>query len=114
MEADAVVENIESLLSDSSSHGESRKPKRKKSSGGASYVSSGIKLESISKSFHGVTLLKDVSWEVKKGEKVGLVGTVKEEFLSAFIEEMEIAERLEKVQKALESSVEDLSLMGTL
>ncbi|KAG0476532.1 hypothetical protein HPP92_013373 [Vanilla planifolia] len=160
MEADAVVENIESLLSDSSSHGESRKPKRKKSSGGASYVSSGIKLESISKSFHGVTLLKDVSWEVKKGEKVGLVGvngagkttqlriiagqeepdggnlvkakenmkiallnqefevcpsrTVKEEFLSAFIEEMEIAERLEKVQKALESSVEDLSLMGKL
>ncbi|KAG0478197.1 hypothetical protein HPP92_012916 [Vanilla planifolia] len=108
---------------------------------------------------HGVTLLKDVSWEVKKGEKVGLVGvngagkttqlriiagleepdggnlvkakenmkiallnqefevcpsrTVKEEFLSAFIEEMEIAERLEKVQKALESSVEDLSLMGS-
>ncbi|KFK44546.1 hypothetical protein AALP_AA1G270900 [Arabis alpina] len=31
-------------------------------------------LENISKSYKGVTVLKDVSWEVKKGEKVGLVG----------------------------------------
>lgn len=105
-------------------------------------------------------MLRDVSWEVKKGEKVGLVGvngagkttqmriiagleepdsgnvvkakenmkiaflsqefdvcasrTVREEFLSAFKEEMEVAERLERVQKALESSVEDLTLMGRL
>ncbi|XP_074562937.1 ABC transporter F family member 5-like, partial [Curcuma longa] len=40
--------------------------------------------------------------------------TVKEEFLNAFKEEMEVAQRLEKVQKALESSIEDLSLMGRL
>ncbi|KAK1289197.1 ABC transporter F family member 5 [Acorus calamus] len=128
--------------------------------GGASSVSSGVRLENISKSFKGVTVLKDVSWEVKKGEKVGLVGvngagkttqmriiageeepdsgnlikakpnmkiaflsqefevcqtrTVKEEFLSAFKEEMEIAGRLERVQKALEGSVDDLELMGRL
>lgn len=105
-------------------------------------------------------MLKDVTWEVKKGEKVGLVGvngagkttqlriiagheepdsgnvikakpnlkisllsqefevslsrTVREEFTSAFGEEMEISERLEKVQKAIEGSVEDLELMGRL
>ncbi|KAL0292868.1 UNVERIFIED_CONTAM: ABC transporter F family member 5 [Sesamum radiatum] len=40
--------------------------------------------------------------------------TVKEEFLSAFKEEMEVAERLEKVQKAIEKSVDDLELMGRL
>ncbi|XP_072979709.1 ABC transporter F family member 2-like [Typha angustifolia] len=152
--------DIESLFSKSSADESSKKPGKKKSNTGASSVSSGIRLENISKSFKGVTLLKDVSWAVKKGEKVGLVGvngagkttqlriiagleepdsgnvvkakenmkisflsqefevcpsrTVKEEFLSAFKEEMEIAERLEKVQKALESSVEDLELMGRL
>lgn len=37
-------------------------------------VSSGVKLENISKSYNGVTVLKDVSWEVRRGEKVGLVG----------------------------------------
>lgn len=104
--------------------------------------------------------MKDVTWEVKKGEKVGLVGvngagkttqlriitgqeeadsgnvikakqnmrvsflsqefevslsrTVKEEFMSAFKEEMEVATRLDKVQKALESTVDDLELMGRL
>nr|CAD1822528.1 unnamed protein product [Ananas comosus var. bracteatus] len=152
--------DIESLFSGSSDDGASKKQAKKKPSTGASSVSSGVRLESISKSFKGVTLLKDVSWEVKKGEKVGLVGvngagkttqlriiagleepdsgnvikakenmkiaflsqefevcpsrTVKEEFLSAFKEEMEIAERLEKVQKALESAVEDMGLMGRL
>ncbi|XP_020099772.1 ABC transporter F family member 5-like [Ananas comosus] len=152
--------DIESLFSSSSGDGASKKQAKKKPSTGASSVSSGVRLESISKSFKGVTLLKDVSWEVKKGEKVGLVGvngagkttqlriiagleepdsgnvikakenmkiaflsqefevcpsrTVKEEFLSAFKEEMEIAERLEKVQKALESAVEDMGLMGRL
>ncbi|WP_353824314.1 hypothetical protein, partial [Acinetobacter baumannii] len=40
--------------------------------------------------------------------------TVKEEFLSVFKEEAEVADRLEKVQKALESSVEDLRLMARL
>ncbi|KAK8930631.1 ABC transporter F family member 5 [Platanthera zijinensis] len=157
---DSVAEDIESLFSESSASGESKWSPKKKSNTGDSSVSSGIKLENISKSFKGVTVLKAVSWEVKKGEKVGLVGvngagkttqlriiagleepdagnvvkakqnmkisflsqefevclnrTVREEFLSAFKEEMEIAERLEKVQKALEKSVEDLSLMGRL
>ncbi|XP_058084366.1 ABC transporter F family member 5 [Magnolia sinica] len=154
------IEDIESLFSETSVN-ETRQKRSSKSSGsGASSVSSGVRLENISKSFKGVTVLKDVSWEVKKGEKVGLVGvngagkttqmriiagqdepdsgnvikaksnmkiaflsqefevspskTVKEEFLSAFREEMEIAGRLEKVQKALEKSVEDLVLMGRL
>ncbi|WOL02712.1 ABC transporter F family member 5 isoform X2 [Canna indica] len=152
--------DLESLFSESSAEDASRKQGKKKSNTGASSVSSGVRLENISKSFKGVTLLKDVSWEVKKGEKVGLVGvngagkttqlriiagleepdsgnvvkakenmkiaflsqefevcpsrTVKEEFLNAFKEEMEIGTRLEKVQKALESSVEDLALMGRL
>ncbi|KAG6515421.1 ABC transporter F family member 5-like [Zingiber officinale] len=159
VEADAAVD-LESLFSNSSVEDSSKKQGKKKTSTGASSVSSGVRLENISKSFKGVTLLKDVSWEVKKGEKVGLVGvngagkttqlriiagleepdsgnvvkakdnmkiaflsqefevcpsrTVKEEFLNAFKEEMEVAERLEKVQKALENSVEDLALMGRL
>lgn len=127
---------------------------------GASTISSGVRLENVTKSYKGVTVLKDISWEVRKGEKVGLVGvngagkttqlriisgleepdsgnviransnmriaflsqesevslmrTVKEEFLSAFEEEMEVAERLEKVQKAMVESVDDLELMGRL
>ncbi|KAM1267873.1 hypothetical protein TB2_000232 [Malus domestica] len=40
--------------------------------------------------------------------------TVEEEFMSAFKEEMEVAGKLEKVQKGLESSVNDLELMGRL
>lgn len=105
-------------------------------------------------------MLKDVNWEVKKGEKVGLIGvngagkttqlkiitgqeqpdsgnvirakpnlkvaflsqkfevsmgkTVKEEFMSAFKEEMEITKKLEKLQKAIEEAVDDLDLMGRL
>ncbi|MCO5552435.1 hypothetical protein L7F22_005946 [Adiantum nelumboides] len=132
----------------------------KRSSVGASSVSSGVKLEHISKSFKGATVLKDVSWEVKKGERVGLVGvngagkttqlkiiageeeadsgnlikakenmkiafltqefevvssrTVREEFSSAFAEQMSVSQRLEEVQKALEASTEDLKLMGKL
>ncbi|OVA08108.1 ABC transporter-like [Macleaya cordata] len=153
-------EEIESLLAESSVDGTDQKRNNKQSGKGASSVSSGVRLENISKGYKGKTILKDVNWEVKKGEKVGLVGvngagkttqlriitgqeqpdsgnvikakpnmrisflsqefevslsrTVKEEFMSAFKEEMEIAERLEKVQKALESSVEDLGLMGRL
>lgn len=152
--------DIESLFSSNDTDLSKKKRGNKKTGGGASNVSSGIRLENISKSFKGVTVLKDISWEVKKGEKVGLVGvngagkttqmriiadldepdsgnvlkarenmkiaflsqefevsqsrTVKEEFQSAFKEEMDVAERLEKVQKALESSVEDLGLMGRL
>ncbi|XP_006827126.2 ABC transporter F family member 5 [Amborella trichopoda] len=152
--------DIESLFSDDSTAKFQPKRNSKQSSVGASSVSSGIRLENISKTFKGVTVLKDVSWEVKKGEKVGLVGvngagkttqlkiitgeeepdsgniikakpnmkiafltqefevspskTVREEFMSTFKEEMEIAQRLEKVEKALESTIEDLNLMGRL
>ncbi|XP_030461910.2 ABC transporter F family member 5 [Syzygium oleosum] len=153
-------EDIESLFSSNSEDDSGRKNAKKQSATGASGVSSGVKLENVSKSYKGVTVLKDVSWEVKKGEKVGLVGvngagkttqlriisgqeepdsgnvikakpnmkiaflnqefevslskTVKEEFMNAFKEQMEIAERLEKVQKAIEGSVDDLELMGRL
>lgn len=131
-----------------------------RSRSGASSVSSGVKLENVTKSFKGVSVLKDVSWEVKRGEKVGLVGvngagkttqmkiiagleeldsgdvikakpnmkisflsqefevslsrTVKEEFMSAFKEEMDVSARLDRVQKALENSVDDLQLMDRL
>ncbi|KAK1308139.1 ABC transporter F family member 5 [Acorus calamus] len=156
--ADAV--DIESLFTETTPAEEARQRRSNKPGGGASSVSSGVRLENIRKNFKGVTVLKDISWEVKKGEKVGLVGvngagkttqmriiagedepdsgnlikakpnmkiaflsqefevcqtrTVKEEFLRAFKEEMEIAGRLERVQKALEGSVEDLELMGRL
>ncbi|KAL6555571.1 ABC transporter F member 5 [Orobanche hederae] len=40
--------------------------------------------------------------------------TVREEFFSAFEEEMEVETKLEKVQKAIEKSVDDLELMGRL
>ncbi|KAG7550120.1 P-loop containing nucleoside triphosphate hydrolase [Arabidopsis thaliana x Arabidopsis arenosa] len=145
---------LESLLSTD------RKLIGKQSNNGASSISSGVRLENISKSYEGVTVLKDVTWEVKKGEKVGLIGvngagkttqlriitgqeepdsgnviwakpnlkvaflsqefevsmgkTVKEEFMSAFKEEMGIAMKLEKLQKAIEEAVDDLELMGKL
>lgn len=41
---------------------------------GASSVSSGVRLEGIKKTFKGMELLRDINWEVKKGERVGLVG----------------------------------------
>ncbi|KAI3784371.1 hypothetical protein L1987_43470 [Smallanthus sonchifolius] len=153
-------DDIESLFSKDSSETVSYSRRNKQSGTGASSISSGVRLENISKSYKGVTVLKDVSWEVKKGEKVGLVGvngagkttqlriisgveepdsgnvvkakpnmrisflsqefevsmtrTVREEFLHAFKEEMEISNRLEKVQKAIEGSVDDLDLMGRL
>ncbi|KAK4264845.1 hypothetical protein QN277_025969 [Acacia crassicarpa] len=153
-------EDIESLFSDSSVDEYKNKRVKKQSNTGASSISSGVRLENVSKTYKGVTVLKDVTWEVKKGEKVGLVGvngagkttqmriiagqeepesgnvikakpnmkiaflsqefevglsrTVREEFLSAFKEEMGIAGKLEKVQKALEGAVNDLELMGRL
>lgn len=68
-------EEIESLFSNSSdAEFEQKNPKRQSNRSGASGISSGVKLENVSKSYKGVTVLKDVSWEVKKGEKVGLVG----------------------------------------
>ncbi|KAL8110677.1 hypothetical protein AgCh_026428 [Apium graveolens] len=157
----SVKDDIESLFSkNSSSENVDYKRGNRQSGSGASSISSGVRLENVTKGYKGVTVLKDISWEVKKGEKVGLVGvngagkttqmriiagmeepdsgnvikaksnmrisflsqefevslsrTVKEEFMSAFKEEMEIAGRLEKVQKAIEGSVEDLELMGRL
>ncbi|XP_073289167.1 ABC transporter F family member 5 [Primulina huaijiensis] len=154
-------EDIEALFSDYNSEASQVSFKRSnKGSSGASAISSGVRLENVSKSYKGATVLKNINWEVKKGEKVGLVGvngagkttqmriiagfeqpdsgnvikaksnmkiaflnqefevlstrTVKEEFLSAFRDEMEVAGRLEKVQKAMEKSVDDLELMGRL
>ncbi|CAI0554760.1 unnamed protein product [Linum tenue] len=159
---ESKAEDIESLFSTNSSSdsNQKRSGKQGSSTSGASGISSGVKLENITKSYKGVTVLKDVSWEVKRGEKVGLVGvngagkttqlriitgqeepdggnvikakpnmkiaflsqefevslrrTVREEFQSAFKEQMEIKGKLEKVQKAIEGSVDDLELMGRL
>lgn len=157
-ETSVEEDDIESLFTDTSA--DERRGNNKQSNTGASSVSSGVKLENIRKTYKGVTVLKEVNWEVKKGEKVGLVGvngagkttqmriiagleepdsgnvikakpnmkiaflsqefevsqsrTVREEFMSAFKEEMEVAGKLEKVQKALEGSVNDLELMGRL
>lgn len=151
--------DIESLFSKDDTRSSSKKGGRQNLSG-ASSISSGVKLENISKSFKGVTLLKDVSWEVKKGEKVGLVGvngagkttqlkiivgeeepdsgqvikakhnmkiafltqefevvptrTVREEFANAFKEQLEVQHKIDRVQKALESAVDDMDLMGRL
>ncbi|KAM0976279.1 hypothetical protein FF1_019268 [Malus domestica] len=160
-ETTASDDDVESLFSDNSKNeSQNRRGKKNSNNSGASSISSGVKLENVRKSYKGVTVLKDVTWEVKKGDKVGLVGvngagkttqmriiagleepdsgnvikakpnmkiaflsqefevslsrTVKEEFMSAFKEEMEVAGKLEKVQKALESSVNDLELMGRL
>ncbi|GAB2282944.1 ABC transporter F member 5 [Dionaea muscipula] len=156
----AVLDDIESLFSENLNPEFDRRRGSKGSISGASSISSGVRLENISKSYGDVTLLNNVTWEVKNGEKVGLVGvngagkttqlriiagqevpdsgnvikakenmkivflsqefevsltrTVREEFLSAFKEQMEIAGRLERVQKAMEKSVNDLDLMGRL
>ncbi|CAL4991849.1 unnamed protein product [Urochloa decumbens] len=154
--------DLSSLLSspDPSAAGAAGKKKRSGGSSGASSIPSGVRLEGISKSYKGMTVLKDVSWEVQRGEKVGLVGvngagkttqlrivagleepdggtvvkarenmkiaflsqefevsasrTVREEFFSAFEEEMEVKRRLEQVQSALEGATEDMDLMGRL
>ncbi|GFY89854.1 general control non-repressible 5 [Actinidia rufa] len=44
--------------------------------------------------------------------EVSLSRTLKEELMSTFKESMEIVVRLEKVQKAIEGSLDDLGLMG--
>ncbi|EYU31097.1 hypothetical protein ABFS82_08G234100 [Erythranthe guttata] len=154
-------EDIESLFSaNNSDPSDNYKRGSKKNSTGASSISSGVRLENVTKTYKGTTVLKNITWEVKKGEKVGLVGvngagkttqlriiagleepdsgnvikaknnmkiaflsqefevvstrTVKEEFLNAFKEEMDVAQRLDRVQKAIEKSVDDLDLMGRL
>ncbi|KAG2485398.1 hypothetical protein HYH03_015884 [Edaphochlamys debaryana] len=45
-----------------------------KSKAGSSGISSGIRLDSIAMTFKNQQVLKNCSWEVKKGERVGLVG----------------------------------------
>uniref|UniRef100_A0A0D9XTX5 ABC transporter domain-containing protein n=1 Tax=Leersia perrieri TaxID=77586 RepID=A0A0D9XTX5_9ORYZ len=73
--AAAAVDDLSSLLSTSGDPSStSTSTKKKRSSSGASSIPSGVRLENISKSYKGVTVLKDVTWEVQKGEKVGLVG----------------------------------------
>ncbi|KAL6875551.1 hypothetical protein ACP4OV_013064 [Aristida adscensionis] len=161
-EEEAKSQDLSSLLSSSDPSAAAAGAGRKKrsNSSGASSIPSGVRLEGISKSYKGVTVLKDVSWEVQRGEKVGLVGvngagkttqlriiagleepdggaivkakdnmkiaflsqefevsasrTVREEFFSAFEEEMEVKRRLELVQAALEGATEDMDLMGRL
>ncbi|KAF6252209.1 P-loop containing nucleoside triphosphate hydrolase protein [Scenedesmus sp. NREL 46B-D3] len=41
---------------------------------GSSGISSGLRLENVSITFKNQQVLKDCTWEVKKGERVGLVG----------------------------------------
>ena len=41
---------------------------------GASTVSSGIKLENVSITFKNQQVLRNISWDVKVGERAGLVG----------------------------------------
>uniref|UniRef100_A0A0E0D450 ABC transporter domain-containing protein n=1 Tax=Oryza meridionalis TaxID=40149 RepID=A0A0E0D450_9ORYZ len=139
-----ALDNLSTLLSTSTSDGPSSSSSKKKRSS----IPTGLRLDSISKSYKGVT----------RGEKVRLVGvnsaskttqlriiagledpdtgnvvkakenmriaslsqefevcvslTVREEFLAAFEEEMEVRSRLEKVQAALEGATEDMDLMG--
>lgn len=45
-----------------------------KSKAGSSGITSGIRLENISMTFKNQQVLKNCTWEVKKGERVGLVG----------------------------------------
>ncbi|EES08803.1 ABC transporter F family member 5 [Sorghum bicolor] len=164
VEQDGKSQDLSSLLTSSDPSAPAGAGTKKKRSGGsssgASSIPSGVRLEGITKSYKGVTVLKDVSWEVQRGEKVGLVGvngagkttqlriiagleqpdggavvkakdnmkiaflsqefevsasrTVREEFFSAFGEEMEVKRRLEQVQAALEGATEDMDLMGRL
>lgn len=65
-------EDIESLFSETNVDELDKKSANKQSNTGASSISSGVKLENVSKSYKGVTVLRDVSWEVKKGEKSGI------------------------------------------
>ncbi|KAI3431868.1 hypothetical protein D9Q98_010619 [Chlorella vulgaris] len=131
-----------------------------RSKAGGSGIGSGIKLENIAIGFKNEQVLRDVSWEVKKGERVGLVGvngagkttqlqiiigkltpdsgevikaresmqiayltqefdveptrTVREEFMSAFEDQMQTLKRQEEIQKGLEEVGEDMERMSKL
>lgn len=164
VEAQKATGGSKSSVSSSSSVDErltqSSGKRGQKDRSGASSVSSGVRLEHIAKTFKNAQVLKDVSWEVKKGERVGLVGingagkttqlkiisgeeepdsgavikanpnmkisyltqefevvptrTVREEFLSAFEEQMDVARRMEQVQSDLENATEDMERMAAL
>ncbi|PRW33209.1 ABC transporter F family member 5 [Chlorella sorokiniana] len=127
---------------------------------GGSGIGSGIKLENIAITFKNQQVLRDISWDVKKGERVGLVGvngagkttqlqiiigaltpdsgevikakedmriayltqefdvdprrTVREEFMSAFADQVTNSMRQEEIQKELESVGEDMDRMSEL
>jgi ATPase subunit of ABC transporter with duplicated ATPase domains len=126
----------------------------------SSGVGSGIRLEDVAVTFKNHQVLKNASWEVKRGERVGLVGingagkttqlkvitgslipdsgevlrakqsmriayltqefdvepsrTVREEFMSAFEDQLEVLRRQEAVQKGLEECGDDMDKMGQL
>lgn len=126
----------------------------------SSGVGSGIRLEDVAVTFKNHQVLKNASWEVKKGERVGLVGingagkttqlqvitgallpdsgevvkarqnmkisyltqefdveptrTVREEFMSAFSDQINVMKRQEEVQKGLEECGDDMDKMGEL
>ena len=126
----------------------------------SSGVGSGIRLEDVAVTFKNHQVLKNASWEVKKGERVGLVGingagkttqlqvitgallpdsgevikarqnmkiayltqefdveptrTVREEFMSAFSDQIDVMKRQEEVQKGLEECGDDMDKMGQL
>jgi len=130
------------------------------SKGSATGISSGIRLEKICKTFKNEQVLKDCSWEVKKGDRIGLVGingagkttqlqiiaglleqdsgevikakpdlkiayltqefdvepsrTVREEFSSAYEEQLKVLRRQEAIQLELESSITDMERMADL
>eukprot|EP00208_Stichococcus_sp_RCC1054_P004289 CAMPEP_0206141502 /NCGR_PEP_ID=MMETSP1473-20131121/13139_1 /ASSEMBLY_ACC=CAM_ASM_001109 /TAXON_ID=1461547 /ORGANISM="Stichococcus sp, Strain RCC1054" /LENGTH=931 /DNA_ID=CAMNT_0053536099 /DNA_START=181 /DNA_END=2976 /DNA_ORIENTATION=+ len=123
-------------------------------------IGSGVKLENIHLAFRNQQVLRGVSWDVKKGERVGLVGingagkttqlqiikgilepdqgeviksrknmkishlsqefdvdrtrTVREEFMSAFTDQMNLLKRQEEIQVALENVGEDMDAMSLL
>lgn len=133
---------------------------RGKGSKSSSGVGSGIRLEDVAVTFKNHQVLKNASWEVKRGERVGLVGingagkttqlkvitgslipdsgevlrakqsmriayltqefdvepsrTVREEFMSAFEDQLDVLRRQEAVQKGLEECGDDMDKMGQL
>ncbi|GAB4823640.1 hypothetical protein N2152v2_010686 [Parachlorella kessleri] len=160
---------------------EERSAAKGKGKAGASSIGSGIRLEGVSVTFKNQVVLKNASWEVKKGERVGLVGvngsgkttqlqvvmgavlpdagevlkarenlriahlsqefdvepsrtlreeflsafgeqiegggprgTLREEFLSAFGEQIEILKRQEEIQQGLEECGDDMDRMAKL
>lgn len=148
-----------SIFSVSAASAETSTPKTgsKQSSSG---IGSGIRLEDVAVTFKNHQVLKNASWEVKKGERVGLVGingagkttqlqvitgallpdsgevvkarqnmkiayltqefdvqptrTVREEFMSAFSDQIHVMKRQEEVQKGLEECGDDMERMGEL